>query len=1261
VGIGAGPALIGSTLHTQSHKTVGQRRTPSSLKPPVASKTADANTASKLRVAASYGKLPLSFEANAGQTDPAVKFLVRGGGYALFLTNTEALLSLRKPQSRPEPKTPETMAGHPEKYSPLPMLSRSLLAGGERATSDSATESSAAGTDHSMQDILVSMKLVGANPAAKVSGAEELPGKANYFIGSDPSQWRTGVPTYAKVRYRDVYPGIDLVYYGNQNGQLEYDFVVAPGADPGVIAWDVTAGLAPAFQTGAGGAPLRTGRDGDLVISTGDGELRFHKPVVYQTTGTAPGQRRLLDAGFVVGVRNDAGSDARNDASNDARGNSPNRVHFAIGSYDHSKPLIIDPTLVYSTFLGGKNYDLGSSIAVDSSGNAYVTGYTRSTSFPTASPLQPSTAGYQNVFVVKLNAAGSAMVYSTYLGGAAFDYGLDIALDSSGGAYLTGFTTSTNFPTINAIQPAFSGASCGFVTALNPAGSALVYSTYLGGSRENVANSIAVDPSGNAYVTGYTSSADFPTASPFQPSLAGPLNAFVTELSWNGSALSLAYSTYLGGSTNDWGQGIAVDSSGNAYVTGYTMSGDFPTANPIQGSLAGFQNAFVTKLNWNGSALSLVYSTYLGGKLRDYAQAIAVDSSGNAYITGSTSSNNFPTASPFQASLAGPFNAFVSKLNWNGAALSLAYSTYLGGNSNDAGYGIAVDSSGNAYITGATYSTNFPTLNPLQATFPNIFVTGFVAGLNTTGSALLYSTYLGGNLEDAGIGIAVDSSGNAYVTGSTRSTNFPTSNPIQVSLIGRAGAVNAFVARISPLTPGISLASNGLTFANQAVQTTSLSQSVLVTSTGTGPLTMAGVTITGDFALATTGTSCPYSGGNLGAQLTCTIDVTFTPTASGARTGSVTITDNTNNGLPGATQSIGLTGTGIYPLIITASSGSMNYGGIAPAITPSYSGFQNGDTPASLTTQPTCATTATSATPVGSYPSTCMGAVDPNYTITYVAGSVTVGPVPLAVTAASATITYGAAVPAITPSYAGFQNGDTPASLSAQPICTTTATSASPVGPYPSTCTGAVDPNYTISYLPGSVVLNPAPLIVTAPSVTIGAGSGIPTFTPAYSGFVNGQSASSLSVQPGCITTANSSSPSGNYPITCSGAVDSNYTISYVAGTLTITGGGGGGTTQVFVFPSSLNFSSQPVQGTSSPQDVIVVNFGHVTLQFTNISTSGDFAQTNNCNGSLASYNYCVISVTFTPSTTGTLNGALMLSGNAQSFPLNVSLTGSGQ
>jgi hypothetical protein len=289
-----------------------------------------------------------------------------------------------------------------------------------------------------------------------------------------------------------------------------------------------------------------------------------------------------------------------------------------------------------------------------------------------------------------------------------------------------------------------------------------------------------------------------------------------------------------------------------------------------------------------------------------------------------------------------------------------------------------------------------------------------------------------------------------------------------------------------------------------------------------------------------------------------------------------------------------------------------------------------------------------------------MGAVDPKYTISYVAGSVTVGPVPLAVTAGSATITYGAAIPAITPSYAGFQNGDSAASLTAQPICTTTATSSSPVGPYPSTCMGAVDPNYAISYVPGSVALNPAPLTITAPSVTIGAGAGIPTFTPTYSGFVNGQSALSLTVQPGCITTANSSSPSGNYPITCTGAVDGNYTITYVAGTLTISGGGSG-TTQVFVFPPSLNFSSQPVQSTSSPQDVIVVNFGHVTLQFTNISTSGNFAQTNNCNGSLAPDNYCVISVTFTPVTTGTLNGALTLSGNAQSFPQNVSLTGSGQ
>ena len=430
------------------------------------------------------------------------------------------------------------------------------------------------------------MKLVGANPAPQLTGSDELPGKSNYFIGNDPAKWRTNVPNYAKVKYADVYPGIDLAYYGNQR-QLEYDFVVSPGADPQSIRL--------AFD---GDEKQRIDDHGDLALEAKGGEIRMHRPVVFQQID---GSRRNIAANFVL--------------------RSGREVGFEIARYDATKPLIIDPVLSYSTYLGGSSGDLGYGIAVDSSGNAYVTGGTTSVDFPTANAFQSALGGPSIVghaFVTKLNAAGSAVVYSTYLGGSGGEFGYGIAVDSSGNAYVTGSTESTNFPTANAFQAAKRGSGNAFLTKLNPAGSALVYSTYLGGTNFDAGRGIAVDSSGSAYVTGFTASPDFPTANAFQAAYGGYLsNAFVTKFNATGSAL--LYSTYLGGNRGgdygDWGIGIAVDSSGNAYLTGYASSPDFPIVNAFQtannccdGEYTG--DAFVTKLNPGGSA---VYSTHLGG------------------------------------------------------------------------------------------------------------------------------------------------------------------------------------------------------------------------------------------------------------------------------------------------------------------------------------------------------------------------------------------------------------------------------------------------------------------------------------------------------------------------------------------------------------------------------------------------------------------------------------------------------------------------
>ncbi len=519
--------------------------------------------------------------------------------------------------------------------------------------------------------------------------------------------------------------------------------------------------------------------------------------------------------------------------------------------------------------------------------------------------------------MAKLNESGSALVYSTYLGGNHDDQAFGIAVDSAGSAYVAGRATSTNFPTTpGAFQAALagSGVSNAFVAKLDPTGSALVYSTLLGGSGGDNAQSIAVDSSGNAYVTGYTQSANFPTASPLQASLgaSGGTSAFVTKLDPAGSAL--VYSTYLGGSIQDFGYGIAVDASGNAYVAGATSSPNFPTAHPLQASLAGGVNAFVAKLNAAGSAL--VYSTFLGGSRSDQASAIAVDPSGDAYVTGSAASNDFPTVNPLQATLAGHLNAFVAELNPAGSAL--VYSTYLGGGANDYSNGIAVDSTGSTYVTGYASSTDFPARHALQANLGGASaVNAFVAKLSPMGSGLSYSTSLGGSSLDWGQGIAVDSSGNAFVTGFASSSNLPVIEPLQsmpgwegdasIKKTGAAASLgNAFVAKVgSEDSPGIAFGPGALTFPAQIIGMSSAPHSVTLTAAGSQPLEIAGSSISGDFALTTTSTSCPYHGGTVAAGATCTIDVIFKPTATGARTGTVTIDDNAG----GSTHSIPLQGT----------------------------------------------------------------------------------------------------------------------------------------------------------------------------------------------------------------------------------------------------------------------------------------------------------------------------------------------------------------
>jgi hypothetical protein len=675
-----------------------------------------------------YGKLPLSFEANTDPQTEQIKFLARTGGYNLFLADNEMMLSLKKPRPAELEHSAETGL--------------------------TAPKSSIQNLKSKEPPILIKMKLLDGNAVPTISGQEELPGKINYFIGNDPSKWRTNISIYQKVKYQEVYPGIDLLFYGNQNSQLEYDFVVAPGAEPNVIHWR--------FE---GQKQLELNPDGDLLLHIGKELIVQHAPILYQIHNgnkeLLTGRYRLLD-----------------DAS----------ISFEVGLYDHSRPLVIDPTLIYSTYLGGTGFDQGNSITVDNNGNAYMAGYTDSLNFPLANAVQSTYAGGdRDVIVTKLNPTGSTLIYSTYIGGNSSDVNFGIKVDSSDNVYITGDTSSSNFPTVNALQPLSGGSGDAFITKLNAAGTTLIYSTYLGGSSADAGFDITIDDNTNVYITGDTFSPNFPTASALQPTFGGYRDAFITKI--NAAGTAIIYSTYLGGSDNDEGASIKVDLDGNAYVVGRTYSSDFPTVNALQPLNGGVWDTFVTKINPADTAL--IYSTYLGGTEDDKAFDLALDAEDNIYVTGYTTSPNFPTVNALQAQKAGEWDVFITKISAVGTVL--IYSTYLGGGGSENGFGIALDKSDNIYVVGQTDSPDFPVVNALQpqkAEGSDIFI----IKLGAVGTPLIYSTFLGGKGADYGEGIAVDSSGNAYITGYTNSTDFPVGNSRQ-ALFG-TGDKDAFIAKI---------------------------------------------------------------------------------------------------------------------------------------------------------------------------------------------------------------------------------------------------------------------------------------------------------------------------------------------------------------------------------------------------------------------------------------------------------------------------------
>lgn len=702
------------------------------------------------KVKADYGKLPLSFEANQGQADRQVKFLARGSGYGLFLTANEAVLSLRN-----EP---------------------------------------VGGNDHDPNDppsTVLRMKLEGTNANPQIAGLEQLPGKNNYFIGNDPRQWRTDIPTYAKVKYEAIYPGVDLVYYGTQGRQLEYDLVVAPGADPGQIKLSF-----------AGADKLELDDQGDLLVHSAAGLMRMHKPRVYQEKDRV---NEELIGRYTLSDKQEVG--------------------FDISAYDATRQLVIDPILAYSTFLGGTGEDTGIEIAVSALGNAFVTGITTSLDFPTkpnGSRFGP--AGGSEAFVTKFNPEGNQLVYSAYLGGSENEnyypeleelgstYG-GIAIDSIGNAYITGLTRSDDFPiTPGAYQQTLKGLSDTFVTKLNAAGNTLLYSTFIGQNGVNSADGgqgIAVDALGQAYVTGHDYTGGLPVNG-FSGHAAG-CDGYVAKL--NAAGNGLLYSTYLGGNSCNLGWAIAVDKNQNAFVTGETSSTDFPTTpgafdttcgtdGLCNGGIADF---FITKVDTKLTGPgSLIYSTYLGGSGEErvvYNGSVAVDAAGELiYVTGLTASvapADFPLKNPAQPLPSGGSDAFITKLDISLPLRSgldqLVYSTYLGGPGTEIGTGIAADVDGNAYIAGASGGT-FPATEGLPSCIdPGAFVTK----LSTNGE-IKFATCISGLGQDTGVDVAIDAAGCAYVTGFTESSNYPTVNAFQPFFAGGTGATpsDAFVTKL---------------------------------------------------------------------------------------------------------------------------------------------------------------------------------------------------------------------------------------------------------------------------------------------------------------------------------------------------------------------------------------------------------------------------------------------------------------------------------
>ncbi len=1193
---------------------------------------------------ARYGKLPLRFESNQGQTDPRVRFVSKGSGYSVFLTSSGMALSLR-------PSTVRTSRGA---NTNVPQASKLMF------------------------------NLVGASQNAQVIGEDPQPGRVNYFIGNDPAKWRTNVPTFSRVRYKDVYPGIDLIYYGNHQ-QVEFDFAVAPGADPNKIQFQIK-----------GADQLKVNANGDLVLSTKNGDLHFQSPVIYQESN---GRRTTLNGKYRV-----SGS---------------SQVGFTVASHDSSKNLVIDPVLVYSTYLGGSSDDQIADIAVDANGNAYVTGYTESSDFPLADPgsLPPSA---WHVFVAKIDPTGSNLIYADYLGGSSFDFGYAIALDSSKNVVITGNTCSANFPTVNPYQSTLTGCFNAFLSKISADGASLLYSTYLGGAGNEQVYGLGVNASDEMYIAGSTSSTDFPVVNAYQATVdpnelaAYGTYGFVTKFSADGS--SLVYSTFFGGSSNTGDSpfsqinGLAVDATGNAYVAGTTNTYNFPvtggaylaTNSTDLGSTIGFVGKF-------SSSGSLDYSTYFGGSSTNIT-GIAVDGGNSAYITGTAiSDHTLPVTS---TSICDPaiYNVncgtgFVAKLNATGTSLS--YSTFLGPFNQATPTSIAVDALGDAFVLAYSTTSSFNPVTPIENyTAANDML---LVEINPTASSQLFATYFGGNGDETSAALTLDGNGAVYVTGYTDASDLPV-DPSAMQT-ANAGGQDSFIAKID-LTSGaaIALSPVSLQFAGQNVSVASSAQPILLRNMGSSQLTISSITASGDFSQTN---NC---GSHVAGAGSCTINVTFTPTIPGNRAGSIVIQDDaagsphtvalsgTANGaialvsinslsftslvgVQSAAQTVTLTNHGNAALNISSVQASANFGqtsncvgSLAPSascqiqvtFTPAAAGAASGsltinddatDSPQSVALSGTGNATMVSVSPA----TLAFGNQTINSTST--ARTITVTNTGNTVVTVSAVAASG-----------DFAQTNNCATLAVSATCTVSVTfTPTATGSRVGTLTitdNAQGGSQTVS-LSGTGTAAPAPAVTLSSASLIFASTRVASTTTAQTITVTNSGNAVLTVSS--VAISGDFAQTNNCSTLAAGAscsIQMTFTPTAVGtrtGTLTITDNAQGGSQTVSLSgtgtaasapaitlsPTSLTFASTRVTSTTAAQTITVTNSGDASLTVSGVTVSGDFAQTNTCS-TVAAGASCLIQVTFTPTAVGTRTGTVTITDSAAGSPHTVALNGTG-